>query len=84
MRASTATGHLWTQGQKTATRTPIISARGQLMSNPDRDQRLAAKLRENLRRRKAQAKARTVPAATSDQKEGTGTSKRQPTGKKEP
>lgn len=28
------------------------------MASSDRDQRLAAKLRENLRRRKAQAKAR--------------------------
>jgi len=35
------------------------------MSTSDRDQRLAAKLRENLRRRKAQARARTAPAPQS-------------------
>ncbi|HCO56261.1 MAG TPA: hypothetical protein DIT93_14770 [Pelagibacterium sp.] len=83
MRASTATGHVWTQGQKTATRTPTISDRVQSMSNPDRDQRLAAKLRENLRRRKAQAKARTAPTDQSDQQEATGTSKPEPTGRKD-
>ncbi|QJR19593.1 hypothetical protein [Pelagibacterium halotolerans] len=53
------------------------------MSNPDRDQRLAAKLRENLRRRKAQAKARTAPADRSEQQGGAGASKPEPTGKKE-
>jgi hypothetical protein len=53
------------------------------MSNSDRDQRLAAKLRENLRRRKAQAKARTAPANESEQEEGTGTSRTLPTGKKD-
>lgn len=35
------------------------------MSSQDRDQRLAAKLRENLRRRKAQAKARNAPGPDS-------------------
>jgi hypothetical protein len=35
------------------------------MSSQDRDQRLATKLRENLRRRKAQAKARNAPGPDS-------------------
>jgi len=60
-----------------------MSAGVQPMSNSDRDQRLAAKLRENLRRRKAQAKARTAPANESEQEEGTGTSRTLPTGKKD-
>jgi|TARA_R100000093_G_scaffold36995_1_gene19460 hypothetical protein len=61
----------------------MMSAGVQPMSNSDRDQRLAAKLRENLRRRKAQAKARIAPANESKQEEGTGTSRTLPTGKKD-
>ncbi len=36
------------------------------MSNSDREQRLAAKLRENLRRRKSQAKARSAEPDEKD------------------
>lgn len=36
------------------------------MAAPDRQQRLAAKLRENLRRRKAQAKARDIESKQGD------------------
>lgn len=39
---------------------------GTRMPSSDRDQRLAAKLRENLRRRKAQAKARAGSEAASE------------------
>ncbi|WP_404406218.1 hypothetical protein [Pelagibacterium halotolerans] len=39
------------------------------MTNPDRNQRLAAKLRENLKRRKAQAKARQAHE-TNDKVQG--------------
>jgi hypothetical protein len=53
------------------------------MSNSDRDQRLAAKLRENLRRRKAQAKARTTPANDTEQEERMGASRTLPTDKKD-
>lgn len=36
------------------------------MTNPDRQHRLAAKLRENLKRRKAQAKVRAARPAEDD------------------
>ncbi|HWJ89035.1 MAG TPA: hypothetical protein VNS12_13280 [Pelagibacterium sp.] len=49
------------------------------MSKPDRDQRLAAKLKENLRRRKAQAKARATPQPTPAEREtGEGDTKEDP------
>jgi len=35
-------------------------------SDPERDQRLADALRENLRRRKAQARAKQAPAKTAE------------------
>ena len=60
MRAVTATGPIWTQGQKAAITgqltTSVLSEPA--MTSPDRNQRLAAKLRENLKRRKAQSRAR--------------------------
>jgi alpha-D-ribose 1-methylphosphonate 5-triphosphate synthase subunit PhnG len=59
MRAVTATGHLWTQGQKAGIREAGLNiCFSTKMTKSDRDQRLAAKLRENLKRRKMQARAR--------------------------
>ena len=59
MRAVTATGHLWTQGQKAGIGQSSQASRTFVkMAKSDRDQRLAAKLRENLKRRKMQARAR--------------------------
>ena len=74
--ASTAIGAFSTQGQKAPNQSPAESSDlvNALMSKSDearlREQRLAAKLRENLKRRKVQARARTqsednAPAPTT-------------------
>ena len=48
---------------------PALQCQDKSMARSDKDERLAAALRENLRRRKAQARSLTHPAADEGERD---------------